>query len=154
LLFITFINDLDDGVVNKFIKFADDTKIVSKVASEDQIKILQSDLVGVIFRPYRRKSSVTICYFPSMRTEIYTHVYAIFRPHGRKFTVKFRYFPSVQTENNELLQLISVQKSTVIIRFFSVCMDENLQLNFAIFRPFPSVQTLIQQMSPHYYPKY
>jgi len=44
LLFIIFMNDLDDGVVNKILKFADETKIVSKVASEDQIKILQSDL--------------------------------------------------------------------------------------------------------------
>jgi len=44
LLFIIFIYDLDDGVVNKILKFADDTKIVSKVASEAQIKILQSDL--------------------------------------------------------------------------------------------------------------
>jgi len=40
LLFIIFINDLDDVVVNKILKFADDTIIVSKVASEDQIKIL------------------------------------------------------------------------------------------------------------------
>jgi len=38
------INDLDDGVVNKILKFADDTKIVSKVANEDQIKMLQSHL--------------------------------------------------------------------------------------------------------------
>jgi len=44
LSFIIFINDLDDGVVSKILKFADDTKIVSKVASKDQIKILQSDL--------------------------------------------------------------------------------------------------------------
>ena len=43
-LFIIFVNDLDDGVVNKIAKFVDDTKIVSKVASEDQIKILRSDL--------------------------------------------------------------------------------------------------------------
>jgi len=35
---------LDSGVVIKFLKFADDTKIVSKVANVDQIKILQSDL--------------------------------------------------------------------------------------------------------------
>jgi len=44
LAHILVINDLDDSVVNKILKFADDTKIVSKVASEDQIKILQSDL--------------------------------------------------------------------------------------------------------------
>jgi len=35
--------------------------------------------VGVIFRPQGRKSSVIIRYFPSVRTEIYTHIYAIFR---------------------------------------------------------------------------
>ena len=35
---------MNDSVVNKILKFADDTRIVSKVASEDQIKVLQSDL--------------------------------------------------------------------------------------------------------------
>ena len=43
-MFIIFINDLDDSVVSRILKFADDTKIMSKVASEDQMKILQSDL--------------------------------------------------------------------------------------------------------------
>jgi len=32
------------------------------------------DMVGVIFRPYGRKSSVTIRHFPSLRTEVYTHI--------------------------------------------------------------------------------
>jgi len=44
LLFVIFINDLDDGVINKILKFADDTKIVAKVATDEQIKVLQSDL--------------------------------------------------------------------------------------------------------------
>ena len=44
LLFVIFINDLDDGVINKILKFADDTKIVAKVATDAQIKVLQSDL--------------------------------------------------------------------------------------------------------------
>ena len=43
------------------------------------------------------KSSVTIRYFPSVWTEIYTHIYAVFRPYGRKFTPKFRYFTSLRT---------------------------------------------------------
>jgi len=34
----------DGGIVSKILKSADDTKIVRKVAHEDQIKILQSDL--------------------------------------------------------------------------------------------------------------
>ena len=50
--------------------------------------------VNVIFRPYGLKSTVIIRCFPSLRTEIYKHVYAIFRPQGRKSTAKFRYFPS------------------------------------------------------------
>ena len=42
LLFIIFINDLDDGVITKILKFADDTKIVSKVGSEDEVRVLQT----------------------------------------------------------------------------------------------------------------
>jgi len=37
-LFIIFINDLDDGVISKNLKFADYTKIISKVANKDLIK--------------------------------------------------------------------------------------------------------------------
>ena len=33
-----------DGVVNKILKFADDTKIVSKVASDDQRRVFLRDL--------------------------------------------------------------------------------------------------------------
>ena len=35
--------------------------------------------VGVIFRPYGRKISATVCYFPS-GTENNVRLYAIFRP--------------------------------------------------------------------------
>jgi len=79
-------------------------------------------MVGVIFRPYGWKSSVTIRYFPSVR----------------KFTVKFRYFPSVRMGincNNSL---------------FSVRTDGHLQLNFAIFRPYdidsPDGATLLSKV--------
>jgi len=62
-------------------------------------------MVGVIFRPYGQKLSVTIHYFPSVRTVIYknfTNYYTWFpslrteincNNSGRKFTAKFRYFP-------------------------------------------------------------
>jgi len=42
-----FINDLDDGVITKILKFADDTKTVSKVGSEDEVRVLQSDLMTI-----------------------------------------------------------------------------------------------------------
>jgi len=81
-------------------------------------------MVNVIFRPYGRKLSLKFRYFPSVRTEISTHIYAIFRPYGRKlsviiryfrpygrkFTAKFRYFPSVWTEIKCYNSLFSVRK--------------------------------------------
>jgi len=41
LLFVIIINNVDDGVVNKILTFADDTKIASAVAHDEQIKALQ-----------------------------------------------------------------------------------------------------------------
>ena len=73
--------------------------------------------VNVIFRPYGRKLSLKFRYFPSVRTEILTHIYAIFRPYGRKFTAKFRYFPSVWTEIKCYNSLFSVRKSLISLTF-------------------------------------
>ena len=47
---VLVINDLDDGVINKILKFADDTKIVSKVGSEDEVRVLQSDLNKMFYK--------------------------------------------------------------------------------------------------------
>ena len=44
LLFIIFINDLDAGIRNRILKFADDTKLLGKVGSKEDIEALQSDL--------------------------------------------------------------------------------------------------------------
>ena len=81
----------------------------------DPSNFLVRSMIGVIFRPHRRKSSLTIRYFPSVRMEIYMHIYAIFRPHRPKFTAKFHY---------------------EIQRLISVLTDGNEALNFAIFRPY------------------
>lgn len=45
LLFIIYINDIDDGIVNKLSKFADDTKLFGRVSSPEQIIALQQDLI-------------------------------------------------------------------------------------------------------------
>jgi len=37
-------------VINKILKFADDTKIVSKVGSEDEVRVLQSDLNKMFYK--------------------------------------------------------------------------------------------------------
>jgi ribonucleases P/MRP protein subunit RPP40 len=44
LLFSIYINDLDDGIIGKILKFADDTKIIGKVSTPLEIKSLQCDL--------------------------------------------------------------------------------------------------------------
>ena len=44
LLFSIFINDLDEGLLNKIIKFADDTKIWGRVDSLEEADSMQKDL--------------------------------------------------------------------------------------------------------------
>ena len=44
LLFVLFINDIDDGILSKISKFADDTKLCRAVGDEEEAEILQEDL--------------------------------------------------------------------------------------------------------------
>ena len=48
LLFVIFINDIDDGIAGKILKFADDTKIFYKVESANEIDSLQNDLTNLV----------------------------------------------------------------------------------------------------------
>ena len=44
LLFVIYINDIDDGIVSKISKFADDTKLCATVNNEEEANVLREDL--------------------------------------------------------------------------------------------------------------
>jgi ribonuclease P/MRP protein subunit RPP40 len=44
VLFIVYINDLDQGILSKLGKFADDSKLCKGIGSEDDVKLLANDL--------------------------------------------------------------------------------------------------------------
>ena len=44
LLFLIYINDIDDGIISKIWKFADDTKICKNIKNEGDVEILRNDL--------------------------------------------------------------------------------------------------------------
>jgi len=48
LLFVIYINDIDDRVGSRILKFADDTKIYNKVNSVADIENLRTDLGQLI----------------------------------------------------------------------------------------------------------
>jgi ribonuclease P/MRP protein subunit RPP40 len=48
LLFLIYINDIDAGISNKLLKFADDTKLFGKVGTMEDIGRLREDLVKLV----------------------------------------------------------------------------------------------------------
>ena len=44
LLFVIFINDIDDNIVNDILKFADDTKLLGAVSTKEEVDELRKDL--------------------------------------------------------------------------------------------------------------
>jgi ribonuclease P/MRP protein subunit RPP40 len=47
VLFIVFIDDIDEGIRSTVLKFADDTKLVARVGSEEDRERLRQDLIGL-----------------------------------------------------------------------------------------------------------
>lgn len=45
LLFLIYINDIDEGIISKISKFADDTKLCKEIGNETDAKGLQEDLI-------------------------------------------------------------------------------------------------------------
>ena len=48
LLFVIFINDINEGLVNRIWKFADDTKVLGRVSSQKEISDLREDVKKLV----------------------------------------------------------------------------------------------------------
>ena len=48
ILFLIYINDLDDDITSKVLKFADDTKVFRKIKSDADRQHLQDDLNNMV----------------------------------------------------------------------------------------------------------
>jgi len=48
LLFVIYINDIDDSVNSRILKFADDTKVFNTVGSEKEVDSLRCDLCNLV----------------------------------------------------------------------------------------------------------
>jgi len=55
VLFLVFINDLDQGIASNILKFADDTKIFKKVRDNIDCEALQRDLDNVVLWAQKRQ---------------------------------------------------------------------------------------------------
>ena len=65
LLFLIYINDLEDGIVSNIIKFADDTNVFRREQTRQECRILQDDLNRLVSglqsgRCYSTKVSVNV----------------------------------------------------------------------------------------------
>jgi len=58
VLFLIFINDLDSGIANWILKFADDTKIYSCLKDSKDCAMLQDDLDMLFYGPMNGKCSL------------------------------------------------------------------------------------------------
>ena len=47
-LFVMYVNDIDDGVSSKILKFADDTKITASISSVEERNILKTGLTRLM----------------------------------------------------------------------------------------------------------
>ena len=47
ILFLIYINDIDDNMMSKVLKFADDTKLISAVATDQDIDFVTQDLCNL-----------------------------------------------------------------------------------------------------------
>jgi len=121
---------------------------------QDLYIFLPHNIVNFIFHSYRGKSTVIICYFPSLRIEIYKHVYAIFRLQGRKSTGKFCYFLSALLQycftHQNTIPLFSYTTSKLII---SILYTAECMITYIIYRcqykTMPENLSVSPRHSPH-----
>ena len=68
ILFLVYINDLEEGVTGKILKFADDTKLFRKVKEIGDKQILQDDIDKLVKWPEKMADDIQF-----WEMQMYTH---------------------------------------------------------------------------------
>ena len=70
ILFLIYINDLDDSITSKVLKFADDTKVFRKIKSDADRQHLQDDLNQIeVFKILNGYENISVNIFFTVKEE-------------------------------------------------------------------------------------
>jgi len=95
ILFLIYINDLDNGVKNWILKFADDTKIFSAVNNDSDNTVLQKDLDNLLMWAEEWQMMFNV-----LKCKVMHLGYSFYNPDGYSYYMDGKQLDTVEKEKD------------------------------------------------------